>query len=92
MSKRPISENNNRVLPMVLDQKIDVLQIPPTGVDFLWFLQKSMLIGTFIKKHDFSMFFELFKFQKVSKQPIFEKNNRVLPMVLVQKMIEILLV
>ena len=52
---------------MVLIQKIDNLQIPPTGVDFLWFLQKSTLIGTFMKKRDFSIFFEFFKSQAMSK-------------------------
>ena len=35
VSKQPIFEKKNRVLPMVFGQKIDILQIPPTGVDFL---------------------------------------------------------
>ena len=57
LSKRPIFEKNNRVLPMVLIQKIDIFQNPPTDVYFLWFLQKSTLIGAFMKKHDFFTFF-----------------------------------
>ena len=51
--------------------KIDLLQIPPSGADFLWFLQKSTLIGRFLKKHVFFNFFQYFKFQKVSKMTFF---------------------
>ena len=78
VSKRPIFEKNNRVLPMVFDQKIDILQIPPAGVDFLWFLQKSTLIGTFMIKHGFSFFFTIkfnyFKFQKSVKIKNYSQN------------------
>jgi len=35
VSKRPFFEKNNRVPPMGFVQKIDILQIPPTSVDFL---------------------------------------------------------
>ena len=62
---------------MVFVQKFDILQIPPTSVDFLCFLQKSTLIGTFMKKHVFFNFFKyISNFKKCQHGELFAKLFR----------------